>query len=211
MPRPDRFSSQAGFTLLELLVAIAIFALISVMAYAGLASVLHTREALAAETARLGEIQRCVRFLDRDLRQSVERGIRDAYGDSRPPLQGTTLAIGHEPLLELTRAGYRNPLQLKRSQLQRVAYRVQDATLWRDSWRVLDRAQDSEPDSLPLCKGVEWVELRFLDAEHEWVPDWPPLQAEAQAESLPLAVEIRLQLKDWGELTRLIALPGATR
>jgi general secretion pathway protein J len=197
--------------LLELLVAIAIFALVSVMAYAGLASVLHTREALAAETARLGEIQRCVRFLERDLRQSVERGIRDAWGDPLPPLRGAALAAGSEPVLELTRAGYRNPLQRKRSQLQRVAYRVRDAALWRDSWRVLDRAQDSQPDSLPLCSGVERVELRFLDTGQEWVPDWPPRQAGGQAQALPRAVEITLQLTDWGELTRLIALPGATR
>ncbi len=208
---PNLFINNVSESLVWWLFVLSGVITIPVMAYAGLASVLHTREALAAETARLGEIQRCVRFLDRDLRQSVERGIRDAYGDPRPPLRGAALAAGRDPVLELTRAGYRNPLQVRRSQLQRVAYRLQDATLWRDSWRVLDRAQDSQPDSLPLCGGVERVELRFLDAEHEWVPDWPPLQAEAQAESLPLAVEIRLQLKDWGELTRLIPLPGATR
>lgn len=209
MPPPK----QRGFTLLELLVAIAIFSVVSIMAYAGLASVLKTRQILAAETARLAEIQRCVRLLGNDLRQSVDRGVRDAFGDPLPPLQVQSAGAGNAALLELTRAGYRNPLHLPRSQLQRVAWGIEDGQLWRESWRVLDRAQDSAPQRQVVCQDIERLELRLLDGENQWRPDWPPAGANgeaAAAASFPLALEVTFQLGDWGSLRRLIALPGAT-
>jgi len=115
-PRHD-----SGFTLLELLVALAIFALLSVMAYAGLSTVLTANQVLETNMERLTEIQRSVTFLSRDIRQTVDRTIRDTYGDNKQPLIGASEfdTLG-TPVIELTRTGYANPLGAKRSFLQRV-------------------------------------------------------------------------------------------
>ena len=114
-----------GFTLLELLVAISIFGLLSVIAYSGLNSVLNTRQVLDEHMERLAEIQRTNLFLTADLRQIVKRDIRDEYGDLQKPLISNELNSDiTSRLIELTRSGYPNPLGVTRSNLQRVAYRL---------------------------------------------------------------------------------------
>jgi general secretion pathway protein J len=195
----------AGFTLLELLVALAIFALLAVMSYAGLSKVLHTEQILDNEMERLTEIQRSVAFMSRDIQQTVDRPIRDAYGDPQPAIAGSTLlATADSPVLELTRNGYTNAMGVNRSTLQRVAYRVVDHTLLRDTWRVLDRAQGSEPDSILLCADVNDLKVRYLDHEQNWHDQWPPLDSQYQGPALPLAVEVTLELDDWGDIVRLL-------
>jgi general secretion pathway protein J len=200
---------HGGFTLLELLVAMAIFALLSVMAYAGLSTVLNANQILETNMQRLSEVQRSVTLLSRDIRQTINRAIRDSYGDTRQPLIGATAfdSLG-TPAIELTRTGYANPLGTKRSFLQRVAYRVEEETLYRDSWRVLDQAQDSEADALAICYEVKSLTLRYLDQENTWHEQWPPSDPEFQGAALPKAVEVSLELTDWGKVVRLLPLAG---
>ncbi len=201
---------QSGFTLLELLVALAIFALLSVMAYAGLSTVLNANEVLDSNMQRLTEVQRSVTLLSRDIRQTINRGVRDTYGDMKQPLIGAASydSLG-TPAIELTRTGYANPLGTKRSFLQRVAYRVEEETLYRDSWRVLDQAQDSEADALAICYQVESLVFRFLDQEDKWHEQWPPIDQDFQGPPLPRAVEVSLELTDWGKVVRLLPLAGS--
>ena len=200
---------RGGFTLLELLVALAIFALLSVMAYAGLSTVLTANQVLETNMERLSEVQRSVTFLSRDIRQTVNRAIRDTYGDNKQPLIGASEfdTLG-TPAIELTRTGYANPLSIKRSFLQRVAYRVEEKILYRNNWRVLDQAQDSVSDALIICHDVEALELRYLDRENNWHDQWPPIDPEYQGSILPKAVEVSLTLIDWGKVVRLLPLAG---
>ena len=202
---------HAGFTLLELLVAMAIFALLSVMAYAGLSTVLNANQILETNMQRLSEVQRSVTLLSRDIRQTINRSIRDTYGSTKQPLIGATAfdSLG-TPAIELTRTGYANPLGTKRSFLQRVAYRVEEETLYRDSWRVLDQAQDSEADALAICYEVKSLTLRYLDYDNEWHEQWPPSNPAYQGPNLPKAVEVSLELTDWGKVVRLLPLAGTT-
>lgn len=200
---------QTGFTLLELLVALAIFALLSVMAYAGLSTVLTANQVLETNMQRLTEIQRSMTLLTRDIRQTVNRGIRDTFGDSKQPLIGASEfdTLG-TPAIELTHTGYPNPLGTKRSFLQRVAYRVEEETLYRINWRVLDQAQDTQADTLAICQNVEALQLRYLDQENNWHEQWPPIDPEYQGPVLPIAVEVSLTLTDWGKVVRLLPLVG---
>ena len=203
------FRYHAGFTLLELLVAMAIFALLSVMAYAGLSTVLNANQILDTNMERLTEVQRSVTLLSRDIRQTINRAIRDTYGDTKQPLIGSTAfdTLG-TPMVELTRTGYSNPLGTKRSFLQRVAYHVEEETLYRHSWRVLDQAQDSEADVLAICHDVESLVLRYLDQDNTWHEQWPPSDPEYQGVALPKAVEVSIELTDWGKVVRLLPLAG---
>ncbi|VAX11513.1 hypothetical protein MNBD_GAMMA25-1014 [hydrothermal vent metagenome] len=209
-----------GFTLLELLVAMSIFALLSIMAYAGLDTVLDTRRILEQNMDRLSEIQKSVLFISRDLRQIADRGIRDQYGDYKPALSASSLNVGlNTPIIEFTHSGYSNPLGAKRSHLQRIAYHLKDQVLYRDSWQVLDRAQDSPPYQARLCGNIESIGFRYMDDKGEWHSQWPPVNNTAstppagQAGSvsssslLPRAVEFSLKLSDWGTIIRLLRLP----
>ncbi len=197
-----------GFTLLELLVAMAIFALLAAMAYGGLQRVLDARADAERVQQRLAQLQKAVTFIERDLQQAIDRPIRDGLGGSLPALQGGQSA---DQLLEFTRAGWLNPLHQPRATLQRVAYRLNNGTLVRSFWRVLDRAPDSAPQHMKLLDHVDDVKVRFLDAQDQWQEDWPPANFNAATGvDLPAAVEVTLDLHDWGRITRLVPLAGAT-
>lgn len=194
-----------GFTLLELLVALAVFSLVSVMAYSGLRAVLDADQQTGQRAERLRHLQAAVGMLERDLLQATTRGIRDQYGEMQPPLSGVEVGAH---LLELTRAGWTNPTGSTRSGLQRIAYGLRGEQLVRLAWLVLDRAQDSVPYEAALLDGVRDMRLRYLDAQREWQPNWPPrLDDGTLVMELPLAVEVVLEVEGWGEIRRLLPLP----
>lgn len=189
MTRTSRLP-QTGFTLLELIVVLLIFSIMSVLAYGGLRSVLDTRVGVEAAMDRTAEFQRSYRRMRDDIRQLSARGIRDPFGDAQPPFLAQP-----EADVTFTRAGWQNPLRQPRTSFQRVRYRLTEGTLFRDSWRVLDMAQDSEPVELGLLENVEAVTWRFLGENQEWTDEWL-----GETNELPLMVEITLETEDWGEL-----------
>lgn len=204
---------QQGFTLLELLIASVIFAIMAIMAYGGLGNVIDNSEASKRALQRLQQVQQAVTVLDRDFRQLIPRPIRDEYGNIQPELSaGNNISN----LVEFTRGGRVNPAGLLRSTMLRVAYQFDEDTLVRLQWPQLDRAQEDEPKTTTLIDKVENVSIRFLDAQGEWQEHWPPLNSPttpapvpgapagtAIAATHPLAIEILLKLKDWGEIRRL--------
>ncbi len=200
--RRDRHS---GFTLLELLVALAVFAMVALMAYSGLRSVLQSKQLTEQRAQRVQQLQSAVLMLERDLGQiALLRGIRDEYGDPQPPLRTADFGA---IMLEFSRAGWPNPTGMARSTLQRVAYGIKEESLYRYAWRVLDRAQQSLPDEVVLLEGVRELRLRYRDEAGEWHGQWPPA-ALAQAASMPspAALEVTLELEDMGEIRRLFPI-----
>ena len=199
-----RFTHYEGFTLLELLVALAIFSLIAVMAYGGLETVLK-QQALTEENAEsLAALQKTYLVMQRDIEQAVPRAIRDEFGDRQAPLLGTTL-------FQLTRGGWNNPANQPRSTRQRVGYSLEDRQLIRYAWLVLDRAQDSTPTRQPLAADIESMQVRYLDEAGNWQEQWPPLQAGsnplANPTDFPRAVEMTLEHARFGTLIWLFQLP----
>ncbi len=196
---------RRGFTLIELLVALAIFAVLALLAYGGLNTVMATRAAVEQQAEALGGLQRLYRRLERDLDQAIDRPVRDAFGDRRPALLGNL----EGNLIELTRAGWRNPADQPRSELQRVAWRLTgDGGLERAGWWALDRVQGEEPLRERLGEGIEKATLRFLDEADAWQAEWPP-RNRPQAPALPRAVELILETEGYGELRWLFRLPEA--
>ena len=197
-----------GFTLLELLVALAIFAVLSVLAYGGLRNVLDTRAHVAVEAGRLTALQTAFSLMERDIEQTFARSVRDNYGDARPALMGGS-AGSATSLLELTRAGYRNPAARARSQLQRVAYQLQEGRLLRLTWQVLDRAPNSEPQQSELLTDVTAAEVLFYDQNLTPQRVWPlPDTGSVAPQTLPRAVEVSVEITGWGRVTRLFRVPG---
>lgn len=198
--------SQRGFTLLELLVALGIFALLAAMAYGGLNNVMRVSDATQQHAERLAQLQKSFLWLARDIEQASERSIRDEYGDQQGAVQAAEFGRYQ---LELTRAGWRNPAGRVRSHLQRVAYGLRDGQLIRAYWNVLDRAQDSQPLETVLLEGVGKLELRFLDEQQQWHSNWPSLGLDGEpVEGMPLAIELTMETPAEGRLRRLFRVPG---
>ena len=209
-------SDSRGFTLLELLVAIAIFAIISMIAYGGLNYSLDTSATLEVERVRQREMAIAFLRIEEDLAQARERPIRDIDSSERKAFEGRpvdTRALGLASL-EFTRGGIPiTSLGQPRSDLARVAYRLaEDGMLERLIWPVLDRAPTTEPSSYPVLSGVEDLSLRFLYNRDQWSNEWPPLAAggtaNSQESALPQAVEMRFTLEDLGEITRIFQVNG---
>lgn len=196
--------NHGGFTLLELLVALAIFSLIAVMAYGGLETVLNQHARTEENAESLAVLQKTYLLMQRDIEQMVPRAIRDEFGDQQAPLIGTSL-------FQFTRGGWNNPANHPRSTLQRVGYSLEDRQLIRYAWQVLDRAQDSAPTRQPLAEDIESMQVRYLDEAGKWLDQWPPVQSDsnpvATPTDFPRAVEITLEHARFGELIWLFQLP----
>lgn len=200
-----RGRKQRGFTLIELVAALAIFALLSAMAYGGLASIIETRRSVGVVQERMADWQRGIYRLRSDLESAVVRPARDAFGDPQPALYRNELGG-----LEFTTGGRRNPLQLPRSSLSRVEYLLAERSLVRRSWREVDRVQGDEGLAYPVLEGIDELTWRFLGDSGEWVEEWPPLDASGgAAPGLPRAVELILISQDYGELRFAFALAPA--
>lgn len=197
---------EGGFTLLELVIALTIFALVSVMAVSGFWSVQQTYEHVDAKGDELAQLQMALTMMGRDFAQGVGRGIRDDFGDTRPAMEGGSSGLGR--IVEFTRAGLTNPTGQARSALERVGYGVVEEKLIRASWVVLDRPQGSEPQQMTLLDHVDSLELRFLDPAFNWHDQWPPIAPNGTPPALPRAIEVKLKLTGWGTLIRMFRLPG---
>lgn len=195
-----------GFSLLELVVAVAVFAVVAAAAYGSLAAIARTRGALAAQQDRFAQVQRALSVLADDLRQSVGRGVRGNDGKPLPALAGSAQA------LEFTRVGFANPLAEARSNLQRVAFAFDAGGLREGRYAVLDRAPNSAPSWRDLLPRAGQFRLRYLGCDRVWREAWPPgetlpcqpgIDANAQ---LPRAVEFRIAPPELGEIRRIVEL-----
>jgi general secretion pathway protein J len=209
--------SQSGFTLLEVLLAIGITAMIGLGSWQILNGAIRASEATQARLADLNLLQKTMLILSRDFQQVLPRSIRDEYGDYQPALTSKTEFY----LIEFSRNGWRNPMDDARSNIQRVAYEFVENKLVRHYWQVLDRSQDSQPVSKTLLENVNSVNLRFMNDSGSWLDQWPPSESgntpgnEAQAaksdprrneNQLPKAVEISFDLVQFGKIKRLYHL-----
>ena len=191
---------------MELLVALVIFAIMSAIAYSGLQTILNTRAQTDIAAAKLKDLQTTMLFLKQDIEQTIERAVRDGYGTSQHALIGGTSGMYQ---IELTRAGNSNPLGLPRSNLKRIAYSLVNDEFFRLSWKHLDRPQEITPSKFKLLDNVSSFEVRYLDQKQEWQSSWPPASSTDQSSpGLPVAIEITLTLKQWGEIKRLFLIAG---
>jgi general secretion pathway protein J len=231
--------SERGFTLIELLVALFIAALMFAMGYGTITQALSTHASIKEKQARLLELETAVRVMEQDFVQLAPRPVRQPIGDepaqpalagnatgtetstlvsslggsgSTPSSQGTT--SGTPPLVALTRGGWANPTGLQRSQLQRVAYFLENGTLRREYWYVLDPTLSSTTARRDLLKHVKSVTIQYMDISRNWQAQWPPLTVagasalESNLRIRPIAVQLTIDTDDFGKIVRIIEVPG---
>lgn len=199
---------QKGFTLLELLVSLALFAVIYMVAHGTLASILSGSRVLSAEQKRWQGMDIAFTLMQEDLRFASGRAIRDESGFTQPAMSGqqTDSRALAPPTLEFSRAGLRVLSGEAETGDRRVGYRLKDGALYRELWSSMDRKFDTQPTSSRLLTDVDQFEVRFLNRDGHWLPSWPDNEHKEQA--LPVAVELNIETKDGTAIKRLFLVNG---
>lgn len=211
-----------GFTLLELLVALFITAILFAMGYGALSQALTSRKEVEEQSARLSAVQQTMRVMEQDIELMQPRPARDPLGNgyeaalvvsqnaaSGNSATGSDSAAQSVPLLTFTRGGWANPAGLPRSELQRVSYLLRDGKLIRQHLPVMDTTAATSVVERELLDQVDALRFEYMDESFAWSPTWPTpgMQMSTPQElwrARPIAVRIVLSLKDTGVLTRII-------
>ena len=200
------YATAQGFTLLELMVAIVLFGMISTAAYKLLTSVTSAHEVTQSILHGLDKLQRAEIIMEQDLFQISARPITDETG-LRPALQ---VPGSSAMFMEFTRSGWQNPLQAERSNLQRVAYAHEGSELIRYYWSTLDRISTIPHVRQLLMTEVSSINVRLLDQDKKWLTHWPqsPLAVDQDSNltRLPLAVELTIVHEKMGPMVTMVPL-----
>ncbi|OZB57396.1 MAG: type II secretion system protein GspJ [Halothiobacillus sp. 14-56-357] len=201
-PRHPAKGAASGFTLLELLVAIAIFALVAVMAYGGLNTVIKQSAIVEDQMDQLNAMQNGLRQMRSDLTFAVDRLARDALGGEVPEFAG-----GGLNLLTLTRMGASNPWAAAEPQLALVRWRLENGNLERAIFVPPDGAVGNSaepPDWRIILRNVSKIQLTFYDQNNQSMLDWPPINQPSAG--LPKAVEVSLTVNNLPPLRMTVAM-----
>jgi general secretion pathway protein J len=176
----------AGFTLLELMVAIAVFAVMATAAYSGLDSALTTEAKLDDEGRKWKNLTILMNHLERELSCFLDRPVTAADGSNLRSITG--------PDLTFTRTGNGAEGRAPR----RVGYKLNSGKLEENVWPVLDAAPGAKPDVYQIMDGVKFFGVRF-GASGGWSQTW-------DNESPPRAVEVTIKLDSGEAMTRMFVL-----
>ncbi len=198
-----------GFTLIELMVAIFITALVAAMGYGAINQAINSRGSLELRQAKLLAVQTTMRVMAQDFGQLSLRPVRDAQGQSYQPVLLSGQAT--QPYLTFTRGGWANPAGVQRPALQRVTYSLDNKVLRRDYWPVLDSLVSTQIVKRELLEGVTSVTFRYMDVSRQWREQWPPNTAvQGQVQNLrhrPVAIEVVIDTEEFGKLRRVFEVP----
>jgi general secretion pathway protein J len=196
--------ANSGFTFIEMLLAAAIFALVGLASVAVLTSVTQSDELSQQASERLVQLQRTMLMLERDFMQISVRHVRvNGEAAQKYRLFGEKFLLESEDHgVSFARQGWRNPgMILPRSEIQTVAYRLQEGTLQRLFTLYPDAVTGTEPKVQQLQSGLSGFEVHYLQGD-EWQERW-------QDANFPAAVRITLIDEHLGRLERIFMLPDA--
>ncbi|WP_232312902.1 type II secretion system minor pseudopilin GspJ [Enterovibrio coralii] len=195
-----------GFTLIEVLLALAIFAMVGLGVQQVFSGVLNSNEQTQEAGDSLKTLQRALIIMDSDFRQMMARQYRNGGEEAEEKLLefGDDLLDSESQGIRFVRGGWVNPQQLfPRGEVVKVGYRIQDDTLERIRWMYADDSSAVEPAVMPVMDGVKDISFEVL-GEDSWTKNWDaPMQ-------MPKALRVKLDTERYGELTRVYILPEQT-
>ena len=204
-----RRGGEGGFTLLEMLIAMAVFAVMSLVAYQGLRAVLNADHVTREQAQRLADLQVTLSVLERDLAQVVDVTVRDEFGDPLPPVR--LRAGGEHQLMELVRAGAGGEQRLRRT-----AWQITERGLERRLWPGVDVVDAQSMRVRHFADLVDEQQQLGMESRFQFivrtpsgldrVDAWPPADADAEGSGLPVAIELVLDIPGLGEIRRLLAV-----
>lgn len=192
-----------GFTLVELLVALAIFAILSTITASALYNAFQTRSHLAQFTEQLTELQLALSLMTRDLCQTVAYSLPSKGIPLPPSFSGDALRV------EFVHGGVINPLAGdKRATLARTAFICQENQLIVRQWEHLDALHYNDYQDRVLLQKIKYCRFSFLDQRLALFPEWRQ-SGESTNIVLPKAIQLRLTMAKKGNLSYLFALSQA--
>ncbi|MFT5503694.1 MAG: general secretion pathway protein J [Gammaproteobacteria bacterium] len=189
-----------GFTLLEIMVAVAIFSFIAVLAMPALTDLMKKRDAISKSNQQISALQFAISYLERDWSQVSTRNIRDRYGSNENNI------VIEDNSVKFTRSGHSNLLSVMRSNLQRVEYLVEDNNLVRKHWRSLDQGVGEEPVVQILLEQINQFEVGLKTADEKLIDTWPNELSERTG--APIAFSFVINLRGLGEIERILEIPN---
>lgn len=198
-----KIRTQRGFTLLEIMLAIALFALVSAMVFFLMQGVVRNGETTRLHASRFNDIQHTLLLLEQDVTQAIAR--YPAQQVQQTPAEFRWQTQPEARTLQLVRANWLNPGSWQpRASLQRVTWRWQQNRLERLSYREVDNLSEQTPQRDLQLAGVSAFQLRFWHNGH-WEPRW------YASFSLPEAIEVTLDVAGYGQLQRIFLITVAEK
>lgn len=205
---PTSRRHASGFTLVEVLVVMMIFAVIGMASYQVVDGMINTEQQSSARQSELEKLQYAMLIMERDIRQIVARPVRGAQGDDANMYLTTdnNLTNSDSGTLGFVRTGWQNPGDMfPRSALQPVVYRIYDDQLQRISYPYVDQV-GADPNIQVVMQGVPELRFRFIANNTNVAPNWQ--EEWTRSGWLPLAIEMTLQTEKFGEVRRVFELNG---
>jgi general secretion pathway protein J len=185
-----------GFTLIEVLVALAVFAILASLTASIMYSSFNTKARVSIQAERLVNLQLAYILLGRDINQITKRAIRTDHMRLSPAF------IGQNNYAEFTRSGLTNPNSAeKRSTMKRIGLECKNGKLIRRSWDRLDLVNKKNLEERILITGVKQCKFNYLSKDNQYLNEW------RITDKLPKGVMISLALQDWHQLSWLFVLP----
>ena len=197
---------KRGYTLLEVLVALTVFAILATITASAMYNAFNTRERVNIQANQLNTLQMTMVLLMRDTQQIIERSV---FGDEMhlfPPF------IGESKYIEFTRAGDVNPGAIaQKSTLKRVGYVCTGKKLIRRSWENLDIPLRKIYQDKVVLDNLEQCSFAYLSNSRQILSEWRSyaVQQNQKKETLPLAIQFTLTVAAWGDMNLLFVIPGA--
>lgn len=188
---------------MELLVAISLLSVVTVLAYRGLDGLRRSQEWAATEDRHWQTLAHCFERFRADVLQASPRPRRRLDGNVEAVWLGTAATADASASLAFTRKP-----DGEGQDEYRLGYRLRESRLELLLWPTSDAAREATPHSYPLLKGVISINLSYLSMDRGWLDYWPP-QAEKGADPAgrPRAVALRLVLADGTDFQRIFVLP----
>lgn len=193
-----RQTKQSAFTLLELVVATAIFSILSVVAYNGLRNFMSAHEVLADRDLEFSTLHSGINLIERDVKNAITRRVRDELGDHVAAMRSS------ENVLEFTRHRPGIPAAFSLVDMVRIDYVFSDNTLIRRAWHMLDRVPQTEFDEQIVLVGVSSLSWQFYQGG--WQEFWPRANDPFSQSRLPQAVRLIVNLDNGRSVERVILI-----
>ena len=193
-----------GYTLIEVLVALMVFSILTATTSYTLYNTFHTKKLVSLQSDQLNELQLAILILQRDLKQIIERS---SYGNDMafyPPF------IGNSDYIEFTRDGVMNPDRHPNSNLRRIAYLCKNKQLIRQQWQRVDTPNRNKDYSKRiLLKNLDHCSFAFLSKNLEILNIWRAarVQENQQKAVLPLGIKFNFIVPNWGKLNLIFSVP----
>jgi general secretion pathway protein J len=189
-----------GFTLVEILVALSIMAVVALLAYRATAAMTDGEARLAAESERWRTLDRFFARIESDMREAVPRAARHGGANEAAWWAQAADSAGNTSVA-FTRAGPEFAVEPGVAG-QRIGYRLGGDRVEVVYWPQLDNVDDARAIAYPLVTGVSRFHISQVGAGSAWLPRWPV----GNESGVPRAVRVELELADGTVVDRLIAL-----